>query len=392
MSKKARFIKLEQGQALPIVVISLFALIAMAALMIDGGMLLSNRRTAQAAADAAALAGARTLCPTYSGDSTSQVVNKYVTDNKAFLDGSYELLPGNGIRVKTYAETPNSFFAIIFNETELVARAEAEAKCSLVRSASANLPIAFPCRAREYGADGNISYCKMSYYDETITYKENIEAGNIFMIMTSTATKENCYDPVTNPEGVNCDVNGDDIPDIVSNSSDGWLSLDGKSQLRECWLTRTCTEPAPVIYPRTWLSTISGGNTNWYKILKDYYDIPFTVPIYDKETDFDPRGTAMWEDGDIGEYIRKGQGLNNYRIMGFAQFTITCIHETGTDMTGGNTGSICEYRDWLIKSPEHKFPATQKLKSIEGYFTEGTVSWGGGVGPNLGLWVVQLTK
>ncbi len=56
--------KVEVGQILPIVALSMVALIAMAALIIDGAVIMSHRRTAQAAADAAALAGAEWLCPT----------------------------------------------------------------------------------------------------------------------------------------------------------------------------------------------------------------------------------------------------------------------------------------------------------------------------------------
>ena len=51
----------ERGQMLVIVALGLTVLIAMAGLIIDGGMALSNRRQVQNAADAAALAGTRVL-------------------------------------------------------------------------------------------------------------------------------------------------------------------------------------------------------------------------------------------------------------------------------------------------------------------------------------------
>jgi hypothetical protein len=51
----------ERGQMLVIVAVALTALVAMAGLVIDGGMALSNRRQVQNASDAAALAGARVL-------------------------------------------------------------------------------------------------------------------------------------------------------------------------------------------------------------------------------------------------------------------------------------------------------------------------------------------
>ena len=57
----ARSDKSERGQMVVIVALALTTLIAMAGLVIDGGMALSNRRQVQNAADSAALAGTRVL-------------------------------------------------------------------------------------------------------------------------------------------------------------------------------------------------------------------------------------------------------------------------------------------------------------------------------------------
>ena len=54
--------KLETGQVIPLVVLMIFVIIGMVALILDGGSIMSNRRTAQAAADAGALAGAQRVC------------------------------------------------------------------------------------------------------------------------------------------------------------------------------------------------------------------------------------------------------------------------------------------------------------------------------------------
>ena len=51
----------ERGQMLVIVALALTTLVAMAGLVIDGGMALANRRQVQNAADSAALAGTRVL-------------------------------------------------------------------------------------------------------------------------------------------------------------------------------------------------------------------------------------------------------------------------------------------------------------------------------------------
>ena len=48
--------RLESGQVIPLVVIMMVAILGMVALVLDGGSLMSDRRTAQAAADAGAIA------------------------------------------------------------------------------------------------------------------------------------------------------------------------------------------------------------------------------------------------------------------------------------------------------------------------------------------------
>ena len=62
MKSKIEFINLEKAQVLPLLVFAVIAMVAFTALIIDGGSIMVNRRDAQAAADAGALAGARELC------------------------------------------------------------------------------------------------------------------------------------------------------------------------------------------------------------------------------------------------------------------------------------------------------------------------------------------
>ena len=65
----------ERGQALILIVGALIALMAFVTLAIDGGMVLYDRRSAQNAADAAALAGAYTLSWNYYLDSNTSPAN-----------------------------------------------------------------------------------------------------------------------------------------------------------------------------------------------------------------------------------------------------------------------------------------------------------------------------
>jgi len=82
---------LEAGQVLIIVAIMMFAIIAMAALILDGGALMSNRRVAQAAADSGALAGAQCICTgDCPGGSPEGTAILYATNNGA--EGEEEIL------------------------------------------------------------------------------------------------------------------------------------------------------------------------------------------------------------------------------------------------------------------------------------------------------------
>jgi uncharacterized membrane protein len=148
MKTKLSMNKFEKGQVLPILVISTLVMVMMAALMIDGGMLLSHRRTAQAAADAGALAGAESLCPGGGGQGqASMAAAEYVARNKADVEG-ITFPDGNTIRVET-SVTSQAFFARIFAIFGLTAGAEAEANCSPVSKASV-LPVGFPCYPASY--------------------------------------------------------------------------------------------------------------------------------------------------------------------------------------------------------------------------------------------------
>jgi Flp pilus assembly protein TadG len=113
----------ESGQAIVLLAISIVVLLGFTALAIDGGMVFSDRRHAQNAADAAALAGALQKS---NGQSDTVVIaaaersaesNGYTTDQMSvaispFTDfsGSYTL-----VTVEITKDTPTSFAHLIYN-------------------------------------------------------------------------------------------------------------------------------------------------------------------------------------------------------------------------------------------------------------------------------------
>jgi hypothetical protein len=392
MKKILSFNKFEKGQALPILVIGLLVMVMMAALMIDGGMLLSHRRTAQAAADAGALAGAAQLCPGVGGTgSATTAATDYVTRNNAQVVG-ISFPQSTTIRVETSVSS-QAFFARIFEYTGLTAAASAEANCSPVSTARSTLPVAFPCLSPTYDENGIATDCKeIKFWDDGLTYEQNVAAGNLFFVMNSDSLSLQCASAI-NPDGINCDINNDGNPDIVAMSDDGWISLDGSSNPTnlEKWISGTLE--APEIAPRTWLGSQRGNKTNIYKILKNYEDETFIVPIFDVFCpNGDPRDKcgSLWVDGDIDTYIRTGSGLPHYRIIAFAEFKLRCVFESGADKDGKLTR--CPFRNYLIEHPDYDIDNSPSLASIEGHFTGGLLTNVAGNGIDQGLFVVQLTK
>lgn len=406
MNTKLRFTNFEKGQILPIVVLSLFALIAMAALMIDGGMLLSHRRTAQAAADAGALAGAHILCPGEGGPSQADgVAREYVEKNKTEVI-SISFPQTNTINVKTTVNS-QAFFARIFNQTGLTATAEAEASCTILGSATERvLPVVFPCIPdsyfNEFGDDytfpiGEELKCASKFYDgfgipTDEEYSYLIENGYITIIMDTDDDTAYCK-----PEGpFECDVDGDGWNDIVAAGSRGWLSLDGTNNPTDLkkWITSGFDG---TIYTGYWLSSVTGVDNSIFDTIKSIEGDAVIVPLFNafcrlgKPSEVPCTG---WQEGDNDDYVRTGVGVTSYRINGFGKFVVTCVHSTGQDVTNvqGTKGSRCLFRDWLIKNDDYDVPSTPNVKSIEGYYIEAVESIGVSGGDPAGTYIVQLTK
>jgi hypothetical protein len=406
MKTKSCLSNLEKGQILPIVVLSLFALIAMAALLIDGGMLMSHRRTAQAAADAGAMAGATHLCPnTYDINLAISTATQYVSNNNAGI-ANPPTVSGNSILVETIVES-SSFFARIFNQMALTAQAEAEASCLILGSASDRvLPVVFPCIPddffNEFGDDYSFTLdeqgtCASKFYDgfgipTDEEYSELVLNGYITIIMDTDDDTAYCK-----PEGpFECDVDGDGRNEIVAAGSRGWLSLDGTSNPTNLkkWITDGFDG---TIYTGYWLSTITGVDNSMFDTVKSIEGDQVTVPLFNsfcrlgKPSEIPCSG---WQEGDNDDYVRTGVGVTSYRINAFGKFVVTCVHSTGQDVTNdkGVKGSRCGFRDWLIKTDPYNVDSGPNLKSIEGYYIEMVEGIGISGGDPAGTYIVQLTK
>lgn len=150
-----RLLRSEKGQTLPLVVLFLLVLLGVLAMVLDGGYGFVQKRRAQNAADAGALAGALAIVNgEYRDAVVRQTVNQYATANGAvttdmrYLTSGGVLLanPGNGI-VPTAASAISvttqipfaTFFARVLGIPTMTAVAQARAQ-----AISAAMPSSYP--------------------------------------------------------------------------------------------------------------------------------------------------------------------------------------------------------------------------------------------------------
>ena len=144
-----------KGQIIVLFALGLLALIALAALVLDGGMLFLNRRTAQAAADAGALAGARALCYEGSEETAINTAIQFATTENGGSTATASIDADSGDIVVDVTMNQSSFFARVFNIDTLNVPATASANCFPPGSARNVIPVAWACRAPVGGLGDN---------------------------------------------------------------------------------------------------------------------------------------------------------------------------------------------------------------------------------------------
>ena len=436
---------LELGQVLPLVALMMVAIVGMIALIIDGGSLMSNRRSAQAAADAAALAGARSLC---SGDEAGAINTAHtyaITKNKA--TSSYEEIVENvvingksvkGIKVDTTFSNP-SFFAGIFGDPTLDSTATATAGCLSISKARV-LPIAWSCKkpanessdsedcvvhmltVEEWealkGASGSITLRHGATVDLPFKPSETFIPDYIYVVMDSTKLPNDVSDVCAAPCApgaicptpltlIDCDLNNDGINDILAQGDRSWLDLDNKlsdastdtgngaSTLKN-WITDPSTVPPLVTH--SWLGGQTGVAGSVFRTVDSVKENVFKIPVFNYICPFNdlpenhPECTAGAHSGDptnpVDVLTKKSPGATNYfHIGGFAALYITCVDDGGGPNKCPGAVAFIEANGWKVK--------TTHLKTIEGYFIdnynfdEGEPTTGG---LDVGIHTISLTE
>ncbi|HBX70237.1 MAG TPA: hypothetical protein DEH25_12890, partial [Chloroflexi bacterium] len=229
----------EQGQTIVLVLILFLGMLAMLALVLDGGNMYAQRRAAQVAADAGALAGARYLCgeePNYSlatNDANEYAVNQNEAQTAAIT------FPQAGIIEVTTSIDFVPFFAQVIGFDNFSVSATAAAGCEAPSGGNV-VPIAWSCPPPVPDEDGNLPEDELCGFEYNHCTQAEIDAGTceppIYVFMDTDTL--NCIDPPNSPSGtpgpsnvVDCDWDDDGVDDAWAGVSNrGWLNLvDGEN-------------------------------------------------------------------------------------------------------------------------------------------------------------------
>lgn len=393
----------EQGQILILIVVTIVLMVALAALVIDGGNLYLNRRAAQTAADAAALAGAYERCANRGNQSAVEnAVNEYAINQNRASAVEEVVITDNQVDVTVSINTP-TFFAKIFGVRQETVVAQASANCLLPGGIKGNLvPIAWTCRPPVGGevGDCNVERIPRDIFEEidasgfdfdrfildvgdgqtAYSYQDDIDGLNnegksLYIVMDTNKFNENT-DCQQYGGPIDCDLNNDGEIDIAAGGDRGWLYLEGNaSDLDNIMRNGTLGE----VDINRWMPGKPGSDDTVLRTAQTYKigEIVF-IPVFDKlcqtndfynECDFVSPPDTVWEWQ--GDYTY-------YHIREFAAFVITCVYDNPQDK--------CPGRDYAGLGKKD-------ANTIEGYFLSGVVTGGTpGNGHDLGLFIISLVE
>jgi hypothetical protein len=416
----------EKGQAIVIIALSLIGLVAMAALIIDGSNAYLNRRRAQTAADAAAMAGARELCLERGSEAdVYDVALEYATvQNNASAISDFFI--DEGIITVTVDLTADTFFAKVFNKPTQTVVATASAGCYNPASGKGILPVAWACKNIEGLHDWQSPDCKykaLHYEDEL---KPLLESGHsvetaccswvdtpfdfekyylpeLYVIMDTQSLPDGA-EGICFPDGVmDCDFNNDGKDDFLGKGDASWLDLNGggggSSELVD-WVHNGFLEGSIRIH--TWIPSQPGDDVNIFHAAADHVGEIVMLPIFNQFCVGNPF-EEVDEEGEkycleaaheffsledlphISEDILvEGTANTYYHIMGFGYFFISCVDAPAEQNCPGHDLAV---ENGLIP---------KQINTIEGYFVThvptdfGSAAGAGGV--DLGVYIISLTN
>lgn len=382
------------GQILVFFTLALLVLLAILALVMDGGNVFLNRRSAQNAADAGALAGARTLCVTRDTGQAAYMAQQYAIVHNDAHQATVGI-DSIGYVTVTAQITADTFFAHLIGRPHLTAEAEAVAGCCPPTRGTGVLPIAWACHPPISEALSTSPDCQ----EQALTMQQIEQYVNnppppgtiypeLYVIMNSNSQPDDLAAICQSAGGdLPCDLDGDGEDDLIANGDRSWLDLDGGGG-GSSELVNWIVDGFPgTLQEHTWMGGQPGVENNVFQAAEDrrVIDPIVLVPVYDQFCDDypDPRCASLIHSQDI--IFTSAGGNYFYHIITFAAFYISCVDAPGVP------GPEC---------PGHKlatdlgiFPAN--TKSIEGYFVTGIIPGTGGGncgGIDLGAYTLGLYK
>ena len=211
--------------------------------------------------------------------------------------------------------------------------------------------------------------------------------------ISGTVTDADTTDPVIDmavdcaPVGtINCDIDGDGVPNIAAAGDRSWLLLEegkGAAYLSE-WIEYGLSTPLNI---HTWLAGRSGVATSVFRDVQDYATATFanpykfiTVPVFNDYCESNPYTEPLCSSKIHTEDRIVINDPNNYfHVIAFAAFYVTCVDDTGSVSCPAASAA--------------NLPGS--VKSIEGYFVSGapvTIGPGGTGGIDTGVYIVSLTR
>jgi len=399
--------KVEAGQILPIVAIGMFAIIGLAAILLDGGVLMANRRSAQAAADAGALAGARLICQHADPSMIEAVALQYAVDlNGADPSTTAAYNPSTGLVTVVAKMEQNSWFARIFGEDTLSTGASATAGCYHPSQSDHVLPIAFYYESPPVNADSTIcspgNPCTLVNWDFDVlmttligTPVTSLPLDNIYIVAETTKVCEKSISGTIVCSEMKANASGGnrvwiDLSEIADTSNLKKVIENGlKNPLRTpAWINGEAGVNAAV-YDGTIFSNLAA--------IAGYESYParlIYVPLFDQ---YCPIGRTCESNPDVYDYL-VNENQPAYRLVGFAPFVITCVTkndkcEFGNCIpakTGPNDTNKAICPGFLAADPT-TYP---DKRAIEGYFVEGLpagMDTGGTGGVDAGIDIISLS-
>ncbi len=369
-----------KGQSLIIVALLLVVFIGLLAVVLDGGYGYLQRRAAQTAADAGALAGARELCETGSASIAVERALEYAIERNEALQATASAEAGV-VRVET--EIPfSTFFGNIFNRPQLIASAEAEAGCFAPGVAESVLPIAYSCEGGIF--DGNPD----NPIDRYCSFTQNYGPGNTFIIMNSSKVDkdEQCIDADAGTGTIDCDLDNDGIDELLIGGNRSWLDLSGSGSDAGNGSNELCSWIEGG-YPRdvsihTWFAGQPGVSTNVFMCVESVINTEVYLPVYDAISEGYP--PIPYDSDDDMVVSSNGASTTYFHVISFAKFFPICVHATGGDR---DCELYNEFRAAGILGPNDK--------TIEGHFLEGFgtgLSGKPGDGVYVGVYTVYLIR